>query len=289
MLATQTPQPPPSRFYVAPGKYLLPADDPEAVRLKDQNDLLRRLFDNKNVLSAIDLGPESQVLDIATGSGIWALDLVTEKPEIGHVQCADIGTRLFPKEHPPNMAFDVASVLDLPAEWSNKFDLVHQRLLIAALKYDDWAVAVKEIFRVTKPGGFAELCECNPFKVGCGPHSRRYLDGYREVAKHFSMDFEISHRIPGLLLEAGFVDVHAEVKVVNFGPAGGEDGRRTALTQAGVARGIGGPLTMAGGLGVVDSQDEWEALIDEVEKEWESEEGSNAEYYWFVFTARKPS
>lgn len=215
--------------------------------------------------------------------------MVADKPDVGQVHCADIGTRLFPKEHPPNMTFGTASVLDLPAEWTNKFDLVHQRLLIAALKYDEWAVAISEIFRVTKPGGYAELCECTPFKTGCGPHSRRYLDGYRQIVKHFSMDFDIAHRIPGLLLEAGFVDIHAEVKSVKFGPAGGEDGRRIALTQTGVARGIGGPLAMAGGLGVVNSQDEWEALMNEVDKEWESEEGSNAEYPWFIFTAKKPT
>ncbi|KAF5313885.1 hypothetical protein D9619_013021 [Psilocybe cf. subviscida] len=270
MVVPQIIQPPPPRFYVAPGNYLLPADGLEAARLKNQNDLLRRLFDNKSVISPIDLGPESQVLDIATGSGIWALDLVAEKPGIGHVRCADI-------------------VLDLPAEWSSKFDLVHQRLLIDALKYDEWAVAVKEIFRVTTPGGFAELCEWYPFKTGCGPHSRRYLDARRQIVKQFSMDFEIALRLPDLLLEAGFVDIHAEVKVVKFGPAGGEVGRRFALTQAGVGRGLGGPLAMAGGLGVVKSQVEWEALIDEVEKEWESEEGSNAEYPWYIFTARKPA
>jgi SAM-dependent methyltransferase len=186
------------------------------------------------------------------------------------------------------MTFGVASVLDLPDEWTNKFDFVHQRLLVAALKCDEWAIAIREIFRATKPGGFAELCECTPLKTGCGPYSRRYLDGYREVMKHYDMDFDIVYRIPGLLLEAGFVDVHAEARIVKFGPAGGEDGRRIALTQAGVARGIGGPLAMAGGLGVVSNQNEWEALIDEVEKEWESKEGSTAEYPWFIITARKP-
>jgi hypothetical protein len=217
------------------------------------------------------------------------LDLVNANRSIGRVHCADISSRLFPKEHPPNITFGIASVLDLPAEWTNKFDLVHQRLLIAALKYEEWAVAIGQIFRVTKPGGFAELCECDPFKMGCGSHSRRYLDGYRQIMKHFRMDFEIAHRIPGLLLEAGFVDVHTKVKSVKFGPAGGEDGEHIAVTQAGVARGFGGPLAMAGGLGVVDSQDEWEALIDKVEKEWKSEEGSNAEYLWLIVTARKPA
>lgn len=218
------------------------------------------------------------------------MDLVDAQPAIGQVHCADIGVKLFPKEHPQNMTFGVASVLDLPAEWTNKFDLVHQRLLIAALKYDEWAIAVNEIFRVTKPGGFAELCECNPFPMACGPHSRRvYLDGYKQLMKHYSMDFDITNRISDLLLEAGFVDVQVEIKSLKFGPSADEDSRRMALTQSGVARGFGPPLAMAGGLGVVDSQDEWEALVDGAEREWQSEEGTNAEYPWCIFTARKPA
>ncbi|KAF5313833.1 hypothetical protein D9619_013010 [Psilocybe cf. subviscida] len=152
-------------------------------------------------------------------------------------------------------------------EWTDKCDLVHQHLLLAALKYDEWAVAVKEIFRVTKPGGFAELCKCNPLKTSCGPRSEKYLGGYRQLTKHHNIDFEIAQRMPDLLLEAGFVNIHAEVKIVKFGPAGGEDGRSIGLNLAGVARGLGGPLAMAACLGVVNSQSEWEAFIDDVEKE----------------------
>lgn len=184
------------------------------------------------------------------------------------------------------MTFAVTSVLDLPDEWTNKFDLVHQHLLIGALKYDAWAVAIKEIFRVIKPGGLVELCESIPFKLDSGPRSRRYMDAFRQIAKHYNMDFDIVHRIPDLLLQAGFVEIHTEVKIVNFGPAGGADGHRFSLTHAGIARGFWGPLMVAGGLGVAQSE-EWKALIDEAKEEWESEGESNAEYPWYIFTAKK--
>ncbi|KAH9841078.1 uncharacterized protein C8Q71DRAFT_743255 [Rhodofomes roseus] len=49
---------------------------------------------------------------------------------------------------------------------TGRFKLVHQRLLIAALRSWEWTVALREIFRVLQPGGWVQLGEVGPWKAG---------------------------------------------------------------------------------------------------------------------------
>lgn len=51
---------------------------------------------------------------------------------------------------------NVLEGLDFP---DNTFDFVHMRLFILALREVEWPVAIKEILRVTKPGGIIQLLE----------------------------------------------------------------------------------------------------------------------------------
>lgn len=41
----------------------------------------------------------------------------------------------------------------------NTFDLVQMRLLVLGLRAEEWPIAVKEVLRVTKPGGMIQLIE----------------------------------------------------------------------------------------------------------------------------------
>jgi tRNA G46 methylase TrmB len=65
------------------GKYHLPNDDQENDRLDLQHNLFLLTFDNKLGLSPPNL-PDSKVkrvLDLGTGTGIWAIDFGDEHPE----------------------------------------------------------------------------------------------------------------------------------------------------------------------------------------------------------------
>lgn len=44
----------------------------------------------------------------------------------------------------------------------NTFDFVHMRLLVAALREDEWPMAIGELVRVTKSGGMIQLTETEP-------------------------------------------------------------------------------------------------------------------------------
>ncbi|KAF9092941.1 hypothetical protein BGX27_001695, partial [Mortierella sp. AM989] len=62
---------------------------------------------------------------------------------------------------PSNCKFIQHNILDGLPFPDNTFGFVYQRLLVAGLKPEDWATVLKEIERVTKPGGWIELVEAD--------------------------------------------------------------------------------------------------------------------------------
>ncbi|EMT65771.1 S-adenosyl-L-methionine-dependent methyltransferase [Fusarium oxysporum II5] len=99
-----------------------------------------------------------RVLDVGTGTVIWAIDFADEHPNV-----EVIGTDLSPIQPswvPPNVKFELE---DATKDWSwpeNHLDLVHVRFLIGAIA--DWGTLFKEASHCCKPGGFVESGEINP-------------------------------------------------------------------------------------------------------------------------------
>jgi hypothetical protein len=84
--------------------YYYPNDLIEIERLNTQHETLKILLDGRSCLAPFDdENPPRKVLDIATGSGHWAIDLGDEFPE-----ARIIGTDLSPIQSelvPPNVEF----------------------------------------------------------------------------------------------------------------------------------------------------------------------------------------
>ncbi|KAI1405186.1 S-adenosyl-L-methionine-dependent methyltransferase [Hypoxylon fuscum] len=98
-----------------------------------------------------------KVLDIGTGSGIWAIDFADQYPN-----AEVIGTDLSPTQPlwvPPNVKFELDDCTQ-PWTWpENTFDFVHGRYLFGAIA--DWNELLKQAYRVTKPGGWVQSCEAD--------------------------------------------------------------------------------------------------------------------------------
>ncbi|KAH7134652.1 S-adenosyl-L-methionine-dependent methyltransferase [Dactylonectria estremocensis] len=141
------------------GKYNLPNDDLENERLDLQHHLCLLTFNNQLGLAPPCL-PNSKVkrvLDVGTGTGIWAIDFGDE-----HVESQVVGVDLSPSQPsvvPPNVRFIID---DIDEEWnhSEPFDYIHSRMMNFSIK--DWPTYFRNVYDNLAPGGWVEIQE-----VGC--------------------------------------------------------------------------------------------------------------------------
>ncbi|KAF5013376.1 hypothetical protein FDECE_623 [Fusarium decemcellulare] len=133
------------------GTYLLPNDDTEQDRMDLVHHLYRLLLGGQLFLAPIANDPK-RVLDLGTGTGIWAMDFADEYPS-----SEVIGTDLSPiqpKWTPPNCIFEVD---DFEAEWLYKtpFDFIHGRELEGCIGDEDQLF--RRAFENLTPGGYIEF------------------------------------------------------------------------------------------------------------------------------------
>ncbi|KAF2870304.1 S-adenosyl-L-methionine-dependent methyltransferase [Massariosphaeria phaeospora] len=132
-------------------KYFFPNDDMENDRLDLFHHILTLSLDGELHLAPIGDNPQ-RILDLGTGTGIWAIDMGDKYPS-ADVLGNDISP-IQPSLVPPNVRFEVD---DLEDEWvySSKFDFVHCRYLACSIR--DWPKLMAQAFKYTKPGGWVEF------------------------------------------------------------------------------------------------------------------------------------
>ncbi|KAJ7775145.1 S-adenosyl-L-methionine-dependent methyltransferase [Mycena metata] len=280
-----------ARTYQAfPGsRYALPSDDQERQRLLLQHKTLRGIFGDKILFAPVSLGSEDKVLDVGTGSGTWILDLATSVDTSVSMVGVDIEPRLFPTTPPENFDFRVESVTRLPADWSNTFSLVHQRLLILALQTQEWPLAMQEVYRVLRPGGWIQIDESTPWydeKCPGKPCMEKLTALYRCLARARNLYVDCTDDMTKMLAQAGFVDIQTKSGIQKMGKWAGDVGVANRVNHIGVLRGIKTPVLQAGGFGYVSSEAEYDALLEGLEKEWDEIPGTEKEL--IIFWARKP-
>jgi cyclopropane fatty-acyl-phospholipid synthase-like methyltransferase len=154
------------------------------------------------------------VLDIGTGTGIWAIDFADSYPS-----AEVIGTDLSPIQPswvPPNLRFLVD---DAEEPWlfspSRPFDFIHARDLGGAIA--DWPRLLRQAHEHLKPGGWIELQEfevtlkSDDDTMRLAPTLCEYLDRLHEASEAFQRPMNIAEGHRQRLVEAGFEDVRDEV------------------------------------------------------------------------------
>ncbi|KAH9934260.1 S-adenosyl-L-methionine-dependent methyltransferase [Fomitopsis serialis] len=259
-------------------------------RLSLQHRLLKSVYENRVILPPVNISSEDCVLDSGTGSGTWLLDAIESFPASTTVDAVDIESRLWPVDDPRiiergNVNFHVGNVTSLPEDWTARFKLVHQRLLVAALRSPEWTKALEEISRVLQPDGWVQLGEVGPWKAG--PTTARHLALFRALFRDKDLDLDCATHIPDVLREVGFTDVTVEERTMPIGSWAGQLGIDARDDLISVFRGVKTPILNAGGYGFVASETEFEKLLDEVEREIDETPGAEAKFY--IIYARKPS
>ncbi|CAK7262709.1 hypothetical protein SEPCBS57363_000181 [Sporothrix epigloea] len=101
--------------------------------------------------------PVVSVADIATGTGIWLVDVAKSLPPTARLDGFDYNTSKFRPTSalPPNVQLQEANALKpFPAKLHGQYDLVHVRLIFLALRTSDWAVVAANLRTLLRPGGY---------------------------------------------------------------------------------------------------------------------------------------
>ncbi|KAF2138338.1 uncharacterized protein K452DRAFT_328879 [Aplosporella prunicola CBS 121167] len=190
------------------GAYYQPNDDKQASAGTIEHHLW--LLTLRDALFLAPLENPQRVLDVGTGTGLWAVDMADRYPAV-----EVIGTDLSPTQvpfAPPNVRFEID---DCCSEWTypaNSFDLIHVRGLVGSVA--NWPAFYAECMRHLQPGlGYLEQLEFDVrFESEPDDEADKALfdrlgDLFVEAGVRMEKSFKIAENMRARIEEAGFVDV----------------------------------------------------------------------------------
>ncbi|CCE28050.1 uncharacterized protein CPUR_01524 [Claviceps purpurea 20.1] len=188
--------------------YFLPNDNQQIESVELSHHYLTILFDDRLFLAPLDKDKIHQVLDVGTGSGIWAIEFADRYPN-----ASVIGTDLSPCQPqwiPPNLRFEID---DATLDWTweaNRFDFIHIRYILGGIQ--DWAGLLKEAYKCCAPGGWVESVELDiEFRsddrtTELEPVLDSWGDLFREASKILNRPFFVQDQQQQAFDDSDFVD-----------------------------------------------------------------------------------
>ncbi|RBA09656.1 hypothetical protein FPRO05_05592 [Fusarium proliferatum] len=177
--------------------YFLPNDDQQL----ESVDLTYDLYSPKPLFQ--------KVLDVGTGTGIWAIEFADRHPNVEIV-----GTDLSPCQPewvPPNVRFEID---DAALSWTwgdDEFDFIHIRYVFGAIK--DWSALFSEAYRCCVPGGWVQSAEadvefrCDDGTIDKEPNLKIYKKLFEEGGKILGNPFFVYDQQVQGFNDAGFEDI----------------------------------------------------------------------------------
>ncbi|KAK2026877.1 methyltransferase domain-containing protein [Colletotrichum zoysiae] len=205
---------------ISDGKYVMPNDEREQDRLDLTHALWLATWDNKLCNSPKgETNSAKRVLDIGTGTGIWALDYADENPA-----STVIGVDLSPIQPEfvsPNCHFEVDDV-EKEWTWSEPFDFIFFRSMTAA--FTSWPDMIAKSYEHLEPGGYIELqdtmfplqCQGEPMTDDFKPYKWSKL--LTEASIKLGRPNNTAASFKQMLEDAGFVDVEERRAIWPFNP-----------------------------------------------------------------------
>ncbi|WPH01849.1 S-adenosyl-L-methionine-dependent methyltransferase [Acrodontium crateriforme] len=255
------------------GKYVMPNDEGEQDRMDIHYHSLRLTLEEKHFISPID--NPTHVLDIGTGTGIWAMDVADDYPN-AQVVGIDLSP-IQPTAVPPNLEFQI---MDADEDWDfdSKFDLIHTRLM-NGFSIKSWPFFYQQAFQSMQPGGWVENQEfgvdfrCDDGTQPLNSAVLRWQNLWNTGIERLGLT---GHCYPELMKQqmedAGFINTSIKCYKMPVGPWPKDPRLKQAgfFNLIGMVDGVSGlsRATFTRGLGW--TIDELEVLLVEVKEEWKN-------------------
>jgi SAM-dependent methyltransferase len=182
---------------------MLPRHQAEIDRLDVQHYALRAGLRGNYLAPLEEVG---RVLDLGSGTGQWAFDLCAEFPE---ALVVGVDLEASKPGAPANYRFVRGNLLQgLPFD-GDRFDFVHQRLMMTSVPVPAWPPLARDALRVARPGGWVELVEIGDRMEPAGPATKHLWELGNQLAASFGLDSAgaVLQELDDYLRQAGAVGV----------------------------------------------------------------------------------
>ncbi|CAI2175982.1 2280_t:CDS:10 [Funneliformis geosporum] len=198
-------------------KYNVPIKNDGSTHCRSPHGILKYLWQSNFSAPVEDiLLSTGVILDAGCGFGAWLEDMSVEyhKPDF-------VGVGLLPQHFPTqiskNVKFIQADILNgLPLE-DNLFDFVRLSYFAATFAHHEWEVAIKELIRVTKPGGWLEFVEPDLDPTSTGPIGTRIMEAWDRLNITDILELKLN-------ASKQLTDIQHDSRSLTIGTLGGEAG-----------------------------------------------------------------
>lgn len=200
------------------GEYVIPNDDREQDRLDLHHHIFRLVTGGSLFRAPID--PSSaRILDMGTGTGIWAIEMAEEYPD-----STVIGTDLSliqPHWAPPNCYFEVN---DFESPWGSlqPFDFIHGRALAGSVR--DFSGLLRRVMKNLNPGGWVEFVDfpteffSDDNSMQNAPKLVEWCRLHNMASEEFGKEMNVTRHYKQWIVEAGFKNVREDIYKVPLNP-----------------------------------------------------------------------
>jgi SAM-dependent methyltransferase len=182
-----------------------------------------------------------------------------------HITSVDISASSLEYTSSSSCTFCLADVLKGLPFPDQQFDYVHQRLLVAAIPATHWPAVIRELIRVTRPGGWVELLEIGVTIQHAGPETTRLLDWMTSKSKERGFDMRFLSQLGEMLAQEGLEAIECHDIPVPLGDWAGRVGAMLKADVLSVFDALKGMYCAQANVPL----EQFEALVTLVAQEWE--------------------
>lgn len=259
----------------------MPNDEPEQFRMDMQHRCVFLASGSKLFHSPLE--SPIRVLDLGTGTGVWAIEMAEKFPQT-RIYGVDLSP-IQPDWAPENVKFEIDDVED---EWTwpeNNFDLIYSKtMLVGGIK--DYRRYFEQAFKHCAPGGYFECVELTTSirsdhrEIAADNAILRWTtllqQGIERLGSNLDVDFD---QIVSLMREVGFVDVEKKPFKIPIGtwPSNPTLKQAGGVQLVAMLEGVEGLSLTVFTRGLEWSIENTQTLIEEVKHEFTRR---RACYYW---------